>query len=517
MGWTVISWSEDDTYENPLIAPLENIAGTTLDENFIAPNGGLVPIPPVELKYLQSGPGLDSPTNVAIFQDNDPWGFSSIQTILTMYGIPYTIFSSWDIGTANLTPFDRVIVPSQQPYSFYQIMSANRPYFENYAQTGGVFEWHTAAYTVDTWQGLSMPFTIDGVHDPSDTAYITDPTHDFVTVPYVITPSEILGWNYTYHDDITSPTASLNIVIENDFNLYPVLFEFGYGGGHVIVTSMTLEWAYGFGYSNLLVDVLISEFGCDGCEIGGDCYLDGNANPTNECEVCDVAQSTTAWSFNDGASCDDALFCNGVDTCLSGSCSSHAGTPCPDDNLFCNGIEDCDETADICVQGSDPCPDDGLFCNGTEICDEDIDSCISTSIPCPDDSIFCNGVEECDEDTDTCSSTGDPCTDDMVFCNGVESCDEDADACASSGSPCPDDEIFCNGEESCVEANAECLSSGDPCDADESCNEDTDQCDPRGPEDDDSVSDDDDDDDSDDLWPEGQVSGGSDSECCGCS
>lgn len=33
-----------------------------------------------------------------------------------------------------------------------------------------------------------------------------------------------------------------------------------------------------------------------GCAIGGTCFADGDANPTNPCEVCDASVSTTAWS-----------------------------------------------------------------------------------------------------------------------------------------------------------------------------------------------------------------------------
>src|SRR5262245_36288547 len=49
----------------------------------------------------------------------------------------------------------------------------------------------------------------------------------------------------------------------------------------------------------------------------------------------------------DGAPCDDALFCNGADTCLGGFCT-HAGNPCagPPGCLACNeGTDQCDALA----------------------------------------------------------------------------------------------------------------------------------------------------------------------------
>jgi len=80
---------------------------------------------------------------------------------------------------------------------------------------------------------------------------------------------------------------------------------------------------------------------CPGCAIGTDCHLDGALNPANACEACDAATSATAWTNNDGASCDDGTFCNGPDTCSGGTCSVHPGDPCVP---FA-----CDETNDVCL------------------------------------------------------------------------------------------------------------------------------------------------------------------------
>ena len=114
---------------------------------------------------------------------------------------------------------------------------------------------------------------------------------------------------------------------------------------------------------------------CVGCEIGGECYGDGQANPANECEKCDVSQSQIGWSYQtlgtacgdsadtdctdpdtcdgagvcldnhetDGTGCDDDVFCNGADTCSGGECNNHAGDPCEP------VLEVCDEGEDACV------------------------------------------------------------------------------------------------------------------------------------------------------------------------
>jgi len=79
------------------------------------------------------------------------------------------------------------------------------------------------------------------------------------------------------------------------------------------------------------------------------CVARGTPNPANECEICDDVESTTTWTPNAGAPCDDGEFCNGTDACeTDGTCSRHtgappAGTPCTADADAC--------TIDACSGG----------------------------------------------------------------------------------------------------------------------------------------------------------------------
>jgi len=255
---------------------------------------------------------------------------------------------------------------------------------------------------------------------------------------------------------------------------------------------------------------------CDGCVIDHACYEDGESNPDNECQICDVSQSNNSWTNDNGAICDDGLFCTGDDYCMGGSCSGHTGNPCPDNGLFCDGEENCNEGDDICEQINVPdCSDNGAFCDGDEFCNEDEDQCDHTGNPCPNNGLwcdgeescnegddiceqinvpecpdngqFCDGDEYCNEDEDQCDHTGNPCPDNGLFCDGEELCDEGDDLCYSTGDPCEDNGLFCDGNEFCAEATNECLSTGDPCadngqfcDGDEFCNETVDACESTG-------------------------------------
>ena len=177
---------------------------------------------------------------------------------------------------------------------------------------------------------------------------------------------------------------------------------------------------------------------CTGCYIGQVCYGDGEHNPNNDCAVCDLGVSRYVWTFlPDGASCEDGLFCNGVDTCQSGSCV-YSGNPCPDDGLYCNGTESCDEIDDECDHSGNPCTDNGQWCDGEEVCNETDNLCETQNVPDCDDGIVCTD-DSCNETTDICDNLpnhtlcddSDVCTSDTCSqstgCNHIIDKDSDTD------------------------------------------------------------------------------------------
>ena len=265
--------------------------------------------------------------------------------------------------------------------------------------------------------------------------------------------------------------------------------------------------------------------GSDSCS-GGTCSVHaGNPCPGadgdgNCAESCSEASDNCTASDSNGAACNDGLFCNGADSCASGACSVHAGNPCDgaDGDADCSEI--CNEAGDAC-DAADPdgsACSDGLFCNGGDTCASG--SCsIHTGNPCAGPDGDSNCAETCSEASDTCTASdpnGSVCSD-SLFCNGsdtcsngtcglhsgdpcpgvdgdgncAESCGEASDTCTGSdpnGSAC-NDGLFCNGADTCS-AGACTVHAGSPCagpDGDgncaESCNETGDSCtgsDPNG-------------------------------------
>jgi len=79
--------------------------------------------------------------------------------------------------------------------------------------------------------------------------------------------------------------------------------------------------------------------------------------------------------------CDDSLFCNGSEICVSGACQ--AGTPIDcDDGIPCS-TDSCDNATMLCTHtANDATCDDGVACNGAETCDVAL-GCVPGGLTCP--------------------------------------------------------------------------------------------------------------------------------------
>ena len=223
-------------------------------------------------------------------------------------------------------------------------------------------------------------------------------------------------------------------------------------GDSVLIVSQCDDGVYCNGTE--FFDGLVCLPGADPCDDGVGCTDD----------VCDEAFDTCTNTAND-ANCDDALFCNGAETCDATLDCQPGADPC-NDGVGCTD-DTCDEVNDSCTNAANDanCPDDGLFCTGLELCDATLD-CIATGTPCLP-GLFCNDT------TDTC----DQCViavdcDDGVGCTD-DSCVSGSCVNAANDTFC-DDGLFCNGAETC-DPTLDCQAGSDPC-TPLVCDEGTDFC-----------------------------------------
>jgi subtilisin family serine protease len=129
----------------------------------------------------------------------------------------------------------------------------------------------------------------------------------------------------------------------------------------------------------------------------------GDGDGPNPLPCSDSACSSGGWSCTDVPSGGGSSYCCGDGSCDTGEDEANCASDCA---ITCNGPSDCNDgvacTVDDCVGGvcdntpDDGSCDDGLFCNGTESCDSG-SGCVSSGNPC-------SGNETCNESNDTCES-----------------------------------------------------------------------------------------------------------------
>ncbi|MEK6607928.1 MAG: hypothetical protein AABZ30_09730 [Myxococcota bacterium] len=239
---------------------------------------------------------------------------------------------------------------------------------------------------------------------------------------------------------------------------------------------------------------------CSSLDVPAACLVGVCIPATAECEQ-ETAQ--------DGAACEDLLFCSVGETCLAGTCqggeAAVPGTEGPFGDPTCEGglDEDCDGLVDdddpSCRSCEEPSEcDDGNACTG-DACEDGVcaNSAVADGLGCDDDDACTSGDEcalgLCGGTPVVCAPDGNPCTDEIcaspagcapaaneLACEDVYTCSTgDACAggacvagiaiiCASDGNACTDD--VCLEPQGCTNvANADGCSDGDPCTSSDVC------------------------------------------------
>lgn len=163
--------------------------------------------------------------------------------------------------------------------------------------------------------------------------------------------------------------------------------------------------------------------------------------------------------------CADGVFCT-VETCniQINRCELVADHGQCDDGLFCNGEERCLSFVG-CVRGERMDCSDGVDCTA-DLCDEDVDACSNPAVDALcDDANVCT-TDTCDEAQGcTYENTDGPC-DDGLLCTSGDTCE--GGSCSGETVDC-DDSNPCTGPDLCDE-NLGCTKP--PKDEDEDCGDD---------------------------------------------
>jgi len=194
---------------------------------------------------------------VAVFQNVDPWGYSSIGEAFDLYDVPFATLSSKDFELVNLSRFVKVVIVSDQDQSFYDAMNASRWWFEDYVSQGGVLEIHAAdwGWHIGHWIDL-LPGGLQWESQGINHVIVVNRTHPVVNTPNFIADNELNGWDYSAHGYFSTYPNNSRVVITESSG-HPVCLEFEYEAGLIVASGQPLEWAYHHKYSDVLENSLL--------------------------------------------------------------------------------------------------------------------------------------------------------------------------------------------------------------------------------------------------------------------
>ena len=203
----------------------------------------------------------------------------------------------------------------------------------------------------------------------------------------------------------------------------------------------------------------------DGNTNDGDCcsstclFVDAGSTcgPGAACseDKCDGAGTCNTVAMEDGATCDDGVYCNGTDSCVGGVCDAHGGDPCLGGGECASS---CNESSNDCFAAASTACDDGDGNVCTEGgCDGGGD-CVAVPVS---NGASCGAGNACNADQcsdGTCTSV--PIAD-GTFCGAGDPCNTakcSAGSCEltprSDGTSC-DDGNACTDGDHCVDGQCE--------------------------------------------------------------
>src|SRR5206468_2125099 len=193
---------------------------------------------------VNSGTSTSAEASVLLIQDNDPWGTSANQQVLSANGIAYDLIPSTALPTRDLSPYRVVIVPSDQSTSFYATLASLSVKLETFVSSGGVLEFHAAGWG---WQGgdasrVTLPGGMAINPYISYQNRVLDSAHPLMAG----VPNPFSG-NAASHAYFTAIPAGAAEIASDDYGRTN-LVVYPFGRGIVIAGGQTFEHGYVYGY-----------------------------------------------------------------------------------------------------------------------------------------------------------------------------------------------------------------------------------------------------------------------------
>jgi subtilisin family serine protease len=177
---------------------------------------------------------------VLVIEDVAPWGTSSNEQVLSSLGIMFDLIPSSSLAATDLSRYQMVLVPSDQPTSSYATLAGRASQLNDYVSAGGVLEFHAAGWgyqngdasLVTLPQGMRINFGLAGTNRVLD---LTHPLMVGVPDPFTGTSA-----SHAFLTDI--PATATKLASDDSGRVNLVVY--GYGLGKVVAGGQAFEFGY---------------------------------------------------------------------------------------------------------------------------------------------------------------------------------------------------------------------------------------------------------------------------------
>lgn len=209
---------------------------------------------------------------VLLIQDNPSWyyyGFNSMNEELEAQGVNFCTISSDQVSSIDLSRFKEIIIPSAQYQPYYSNIMPNGVILlsiEEFVRSGGILS-ANLAWAESSAAGATFVGGLKYQASYSNNDNITNSSHPIITATLPCFGgncgqildqgyrNDLDGWNSSSHGYFTNLPRGTGVIL-TDENNNPVMIEYPYGRGMVVVTFSTVEFQYGLGEKKLLANEL---------------------------------------------------------------------------------------------------------------------------------------------------------------------------------------------------------------------------------------------------------------------
>ncbi|MEW5798223.1 MAG: choice-of-anchor D domain-containing protein [Bacteroidota bacterium] len=186
----------------------------------------------------QSLQQLSSSSKVLVIRNQFAWSMPSLDTVLARLGIVPAIINASTISSTDFSQYELIIVSSQQPFSFYQMIATQMSKFGTYVQNGGKLEFHYCPFPSD-FVDLIFPGGTTSINIGSPCNIVVNPLH-----PVAVGIPRVLYGNSASHIQFGSIPVGANIITKDSLTGAPTTIEYSFGAGRILLTGMTWEFYY---------------------------------------------------------------------------------------------------------------------------------------------------------------------------------------------------------------------------------------------------------------------------------